>query len=266
MRALLAGVIALALSPGCAEHPQRAARDLSVAGPELSTLSGVVPDQRSDASLAAWRVSAENVLAWRACRGANPAESTPLAPGSYRVTLSASNLGDDRLLVNLPAPAGAPEEPLRYFVMNGLGSTRKLTLVAGGRLRAWFLAADRADSRGSATLTISPPVEKLTVDAAQNALAWRECKTTPAELAVPAGPRRLTLAATSFSSAPGLRDPHLLLELPSGGERGSTIISLNGLGAFRVLSLPAAGRARAWLVAESASQASGEATLVVSAP
>jgi hypothetical protein len=244
MRSAIVGVVVLVLVQGCASPGSSPRSDLAVAGSDARPLSlsdFLFPDrppgerapadlERSDAGFSSSiAVSSSQVLAWKSACSALPVESPVLAPGSYLVTLTASNLSkgssqqDDYLLIGLPIAAGEPAESIRYFVLNGLGSKRSFTLASAGVVRAWFLDSDRLHNSGTATATITPGVHPLTVDAKENVIAWLEdCKSVPAELEVPAGSHRLTLTESSFSSAPGFTDPHVLLRLPLEGDPRST--------------------------------------------
>lgn len=233
----------------------------------------VAPDLgEPDAFAASLTVSPGHVLAWKSACGAVAAESKPLAPGSYTVTLSASDLSkgsgkDNYLLVALPIAAGSAEESIRHVVLNGVGDQQSFTVSSPGVVRAWFIDSDTLYNTGSATLTIGPGMQVLGVDPGVHVIAWQgACKSAPAELELPAGKHRLTLAASSYSSVPGQSDPTVVVRLPLEGDEPTKYLSLNGVGDSVVVELPAFGIMRAWLLAESTGAESGQATVKVTAP
>ena len=270
MRPVAVGAVVLWLIPACSSI-ENAPSDLAVADLEVQTLSAngtLFPDGGAPARFSSsLTVTSNELLAWKSGCGAVPIESPALAPGDYTIILTASNLSrgapshDDYLLIGLPLAAGGPEG---YLVLNGLGARRTFSLPGGGIVRAWFLDSNHADNTGTATATITPGVHRLTVDAALNVVAWRDgCKSAPAELEVPAGAYRLTLTASTFSPAPGLADPRVLLNLPLEGNQSTKYISLSGVGDFKLITFPGAGIVRAWFVAETAGSQSGQATVTV---
>lgn len=288
MRSAVAVVAAvLALIPACSST-SGSPRDLAVAGLDVKLLSAgdvLFPDFRgkeagplsdvekpADAFSTSLTVTSSQVLGWKSTCGAVPIESPPLAPGNYLVVFTASNLSkgtghDDYLLIGLPPGANDANGSLRYFVLNGLGAKRSFALSSPGVVRAWFLDSDDDGNTGTGTATITPGVHGLTVDGAVNVIAWLDgCKSAPAVTEIPAGAHRLTLTASTFSSAPGLADPHVVLRLPLEGDESTKYLSLNGIGDSKVITFPAFGIARAWFVAEAAGTQSGQATVTVTAP
>jgi hypothetical protein len=232
----------------------------------------VLPEPLPDAFAASVTIGPGQVLAWKSACAAVAAESQPLAPGSYTVTLSASDMSkgsgkDNYLLVALPIAAGSAEESLRHVVLNGVGDQQSFSVSAPGVVRAWFIDSDTLYNTGSATLTIGPGAQSLEVDPGVHVIAWQgACKSAPAELELPAGKHRLTLSASSYSSAPGQSDPAVVVRLPLEGDEPTKYLSLNGVGDSVVVELPAFGILRAWLLAESTGAESGQATVTVTAP
>ncbi len=231
------------------------------------------PDQAlpPDAFAVSLSVGAAQVLGWKTC-ASTPAESPPLGAGTYSVTLTASSLSkgthkDDYLLIGLPVAPGSADERFRFVVLNGVGATQAFTLASPGVVRAWFLDSDHSNNTGTGTATVAPGAHALTVAGNSNVIAWlQDCKTSPAEVEVPAGTHRLTLKASTYASAPGLSDAYVVIRLPLEGDESNKFISLNGVGDSKVVTLPAFGLVRAWLLAESTGSQSGQVTITVTAP
>jgi hypothetical protein len=97
-----------------------------------------------------------NLIAWREACASTPAQ-VPLAERAYRITLVSSTLSaaagerDDYVLVRIPD--AHPDNPYRYVMLSGVGSSFDFTPFKEQSLYAWFITS--SGGSGQATLEIS---------------------------------------------------------------------------------------------------------------
>jgi hypothetical protein len=205
--------------------------------------------------------------------GATPAVLADVAAGTHTVALTASTLSkgfvldtpakNDYVLVKLPLPPGDADAAHRYFMLNGVGTSRGFTLPAAGSIALYFVDSDNANNSGTGTVTLDGSMT-ATVDAVANVLRWDTgCHSDGAELDVTDRAHHVTLTASSLSTGSGSKDDYVLVRLPREipvAQDGFVV--LNGVGdgvdftPFRVWTI------HAWFLADVG--ATGEATLTVS--
>lgn len=190
-----------------------------------------------------------SALALDAC-GAMPAALADVAAGTYDIELTASNLSkgsvsdthgnqspsfDDYVIVNLPLPAGAPNEEMRFFMLHGVGDKVNVTLPEPGPINVYFIDGDKDFNTGQATVSVQAgdEVKEITVDAAANAIAWKTgcLASAPATVTTSSGPQRVTLVSSTYSSGDQLSDHFVLLRVNNEMQvNDHRFTMLNGIG------------------------------------
>jgi hypothetical protein len=242
-------------------------------GPAPETDGGPAPE--TDGGLPELAVSAaDNVLDLPAC-GVTPATFHDVPAGTYTIQLDSSTLSkgvtnsnapsqDDYVVVHLPLPAGDPDEAHRFFMLNGVGASRPVTLPEAGTIEVMFIDSDDASNHGQAVVSLDPGGLTTTVDAVANVLRWRDgCSTAPATIDLSAGTPSLKLIASTLSSSTGASDPFVLVRSPSElAQDDHRYVMLNGLDASATLEAPNGGAVRAWFISAGSSN-SGQAAVQV---
>jgi len=220
-----------------------------------------------------------NLISLPAC-SATAAALVDVPAGTYTITLTASDLSkgntiggtpshDDYVLLGLPLEDGAPEEELRYLMLNGVGDSRTVTLAAKGTVLGWFLDSDPSGNTGTATVTLSPGNYSLTIDALANVLAWKTgCAAAPVTITnIPPGDYTVELSASSLSQGPGSEAPYVLVRLPLDDQTTADdrYVSINGVGPVRAFTSTDHGSLSAWFISGKAGS-SGQATLLLTTP
>lgn len=222
-----------------------------------------------------------SALALDAC-GATPAVLADVAAGTYDIELTASNLSkgsvsdthgnqspsfDDYVIVNLPLPAGAPNEEMRFFMLHGVGDKVNVTLPVAGPVNIYFIDGDKDFNTGQATVSVQggDEVKQVTVDAAANAIAWKtSCLgTAPATVTTSSAPQRVTLVASTYSSGTQLNDQFVLLRVNNEMQvNDQRFTMLNGIGSTYDYTPYEGDVLRAWLISAKGS-GTGSAQLKV---
>ncbi|MFZ5892806.1 MAG: hypothetical protein ACOY0T_17230 [Myxococcota bacterium] len=256
---------------------------LKGSGGMKSTLQGNGGSSSSNKRTVSLTVSApSSTLVPEAC-GAVAAGFANVAAGTYDIELSASTLSkgtvsddnnnlspsfDNYVLVNLPLPAGADNEDLRFFMLHGVGDKVSVELPEAGPINLYFIDGDKDFNTGQATvsLTSGAQVQQAVVDAAANVIAWKTgCKTSaPATAAITDAPQRVTLMESTFSSATQMSDPFVLLRLSNEMQANDNRFTmLNGIGSSVEFTPYEGDTLRAWLLS-SKNPGSGAAQLTIS--
>ena len=206
-----------------------------------------------------------STLALDAC-GSTPAVIPDVPAGSYELELTASNLSkgtvsdendqefpsfDDYVIVNLPLPAGDPNEQQRFFMFHGVSDSARITLPASGSIKLYFIDSDAVNNSGQATVKLKPAGTQATVDATTNVIAWRTtcAGSTPAAISLSKAAQRVTLVSSTFSSATQAQDPFVLVRLNNEMQvNDHRFIILNGIGASYTFTPYANSTLRAWFI------------------
>ena len=206
-----------------------------------------------------------STLALDAC-GSTPAVIPDVPAGSYELELTASNLSkgtvsdendqefpsfDDYVIVNLPLPAGDPNEQQRFFMLHGVNNSVSITLPATGSIKLYFIDGDAVNNSGQATVKLKPAGTQATVDATTNVIAWRTTCTgsAPAAISLSKAAQRVTLVSSTFSSAAQAQDPFVLVRLNNEMQvNDHRFIILNGIGASYTFTPYANSTLRAWFI------------------
>ncbi|HET9933603.1 MAG TPA: hypothetical protein VFQ35_23015 [Polyangiaceae bacterium] len=211
-----------------------------------------------------------SALALDAC-AATPAVFADVAPGTYDIELTASTLSkgnvsdeddnespsfDDYVIVNLPLPAGDPNEDMRFFMLHGVGDKVSVTLPEAGPVNVYFIDGDNEFNVGTATVSLTGGLapKQVTVDATANVIAWKSsCRgTAPATVTTSKSPQRVTLMSSTFSSAAGTSDHFVLLRLSNEMQvNDHRFTMLNGIGSSYEFTPYAGNVLRAWLIGAS---------------
>jgi len=203
-----------------------------------------------------------------------PATFADVPAGMHTLQLIASTLSkgsvmsnemalDPYVIVHAPLPPGDPMENLRFFMLNGVGASRDITLPAIGTIGMFFIDSDAAFNSGQGDVSLTPDGTKSTVDAVTNVIHWTEgCATTPATLTVSDRSHRATLIASTLSSGTGAKDDFVLLKLPSERPMDDhRFVMLNGVGSSVDFAPSGSLTLRAWFL--TASGGTGLATVQV---
>lgn len=204
------------------------------------------------------------------------AATLPNVPaGNHTITLTASTLSkgflqnataqDNYVIVELPLPAGDPDEKHRFFTLNGVNDHLDFTLPAPGTVRVMFVDSDIDYNSGTATVAITPDNLTATVDAMTNLLRYDQgCGSNGASLVVSYRAHRLTLTASTLSSGPGAMDPYVLVRLPvEEVNYDFRFLTLNGVGdSVDFITSGNTDFIRAWFITATGTS-SGSATLTV---
>jgi hypothetical protein len=203
-----------------------------------------------------------------------PALMADVAPGAHSIALTASTMSkgdldgvrtqDPYVIVNLPLPAGDPQQHMRYFMLNGVGASETFTLPAPGSVRVMFVDSDLGFNSGSGTVMLGPEGITGTVDAMANVLRWNEaCAATPSSAVLSPRAHRVTLTAAALVGADGSEENYVLVRLPM--EQLATdfrYVILNGVGDSADFVPYESDTIMAWSITQSLG-ASGSATLTV---
>ena len=204
------------------------------------------------------------------------AATIPNVPaGSHTITLTASTLSkgilqnmpakDNYVIVELPLPAGDPDEQHRFLSLNGVGDHVDFTLPAPGTVRVMFVDSDVDYNTGTGTVTVTPDDLTATVDAMTNVLRWDTgCGSNGAQQIVSYRAHRLTLTASTLSSGAGAMDPYVLVRLPvEEVSYDFRFLILNGVGdSIDFITSGNTDFIRAWFITAGGAP-SGSATLTV---
>jgi hypothetical protein len=203
-----------------------------------------------------------------------PSTFANVAAGTHTISLTSSTLSkgningvttqDPYVIVQIPLPAGDPRQHMRFFMLNGVGSSVQFMLPVAGTVRAMFIDSDLAYNAGSATLTLMPGATTATVDAMANVVRWEEaCAATPASAVISNRAHRVTLTAATFSSGAGAEDFYVLVRLPIEQVATDTrFVILNNIGDGEDFVPFNNDTIRAWFISQS-SGATGSGTLTV---
>lgn len=262
----LAGLVALA---GCNSGGASSVPPVGDAGADWSgpTTDGGVPVIRVNAD--------ENYLRLDACN-LTPAVLAGVPPGTYTITLASSTLSkgltnsrqpsfDDYVVVHLPLPAGDPDEVHRFFMLNGVGANRSITLPAAGDIEVMFIDSDDQNNKGEGLVTLEPGGMSVTVSPTTNVLAWQTgCRSGAANATLSPGNTTLTLLDSSLSSGPGFTDTFVAIRAPSEvSQDEKRYVILNGLNDSATIQAPNGGLVRAWFISAAAG-GSGTADIGIS--
>jgi hypothetical protein len=205
-----------------------------------------------------------------------PATLADVPAGTHTLALTASTLSkglvngttnatqDPYVIVQLPLPAGDPQEHLRFFTLNGLNTSQQFTLPAMGPVRMMFIDSDGDYNTGMGTVTLNPGARTATVDAVNNLIRWTQtCQATPATATVSNRAHKVTLTAVSFSSGAGAADSYVLVRLPIEQPASDfRFVILNGVGDSVDFVPFETNTVRAWFIGQTTG-ATGSATLTV---
>lgn len=241
--------------------------DGGVANAHGGTAGSVASGGKASSALTLTVSAPNNTLALDTC-GVTPAVFSAVAAGSYDITLSASTLSkgsvsdddgnpipsfDNYVIVNLPLPAGDPNESLRFFMLHGEGDKMTVTLPEAGDIQLFFIDGDKDYNSGQATVTLTPPGTEAIVDAVTNVIPWNDCTgSAPATLAISARPQQVTLVKSTLSSGAQLHDDFVLLRVQNEmqvNEHRYTM--LNGIGASYTFTPYKGDVLRAWFISAS---------------
>ncbi len=242
------------------------------AGGEPSGTGGLKePGDPGESKVVDLTVSAPaSALAVDGC-GATPAVIADVSPGVYDIELTESSLSkgnvsddddnespsfDDYVIVNLPLPAGDPNEDMRFFMLHGVGDTVSVTLPEAGPINVYFIDGDNEFNSGTATVSLKggDAVKQVTVDATANVIAWKSlCRgTAPATVTTSNSTQRVTLMSSTFASVAGATDNFVLLRVPNEMQvNDHRFTILNGIGSTFEYTPYAGSMLRAWLISAS---------------
>jgi hypothetical protein len=218
--------------------------------------------------------AAENFLELDAC-GVTPAVFANVDAGTYTITLASSSLSkgsttshepsfDDYVVVQLPLPAGDPDEVHRFFMLNGVGASRSVTLPAAGDIQVMFIDSDDLNNTGEGVVTLDPGGQSVTVSPTTNVLAWQTgCKSSAANATLSPGSATLSLERSTLSSGTGFMDDFVVIRAPSEvSEDEKRYVMLNGVGDSATIEAPKGGLVRVWFISAGAG-GSGTADVAV---
>lgn len=231
----------------------------------MGTTGGMGSGTGGKASLSLNMSAPASTLALDAC-GSTPAVIPDVPAGTYDLELTTSNLSkgtvsdpndqefpsfDDYVIVNLPLPAGDPNEKQRFFMLHGVSDSVSVTLPATGSIKLYFIDGDAVNNSGQAKVTLKPAGTQATVDATTNVIAWRTTCTTsaPATVSVSNAMQRVTLVSSTFSSGNQMQDPFVLLRVSNEMQvNDHRFVILNGIGSSYTFTPYANNTLRAWFI------------------